>query len=269
MAYDEESPRTAFNRVGGEIEAKVRENPIIAWMRETNRRELLATFSSGSSLLEVGCGAGADAVFLAERGFRVAAIDVSDRMVELTRDRAREQNVSSAVRALRGRLSQLSGELSNLPWAPFDGAYANFSLAYEASLRDVAATVRRLTRAGANFVFTLPNRWCLSAVGVSLVRGHWGRAFDRFRAGRSISVRGVPLKVRDYTTPQVRRDLAGLFEVTAVRALPMFLPPSLLYHPAYDRLRGELERLDDRWDGSFPWRYLGDTTLFRTRRSDE
>ena len=265
MGYDEESPRTAFNRVGEEIEAKLEGNPIIAWMRATNRRELAAAFRTGSALLEIGCGSGADAVFFAESGCRVAALDISDRMVTATRNRAEAHGVGSSVCAFRGRLIDLSRQLSELPWAPFDGAYANFSLTYEESLRSVSAIVHSLLRPRASFWFTLPNRFCITEPALAVLRGRPRAIFARFREPRWLMIRDTRVQVHAYSAAEVRRALAGRFEILDHRGLPVFMPPSRLYDPTLEHVRKDLERLDDRFDRSFPWRELGDTTLYHAR----
>jgi SAM-dependent methyltransferase len=269
MGLDEDALRTAFNRVADSIERTALENPVNAWMRKVSRDALVAVFPAGSSLLEIGCGTGADAVFLAERGFRVAALDVSDRMVELARERAMRRNVTSTVVVVRGRLFDVAPELGSLPWAPFDGAYANFSLTYEASLRALAEVVGPLLKHGAKFLFTVPNKLCLSEPILSLARGHPRGALDRFREPRWASIRERRIQVHAYTTAGVRRSLAGVFEVVAVRGVPVFMPPPSRYHPAMEGLRQPLEKLDDWLSGGFPWRYLGDTTLFKARKIAE
>ena len=266
MTYDEESPRLAFNRVGAGIEAQLRDNPIVAWMRSTNRRELEAVFPPGAALLEIGCGSGADAVAFAERGCRVAALDISDRMIDATRDRARERGVDASVFALRGRLTELAVPLTRLPWAPFDGAYANFSLTYEESLRAVATAVHSLLKPGSRFLFTLPNRLCFTEPVIALVRGRPRTALDRFRDPRWLVIRDVRVRVHGYTVAEVRRALRGLFSLERYRGLPVFQPPSRLYDASLDPLIRELGRLDDRLDGCFLWCVLGETTLFRARR---
>lgn len=268
MSYDEESPRWAFNRVGGEIEAQFTGNPIVAWMRSTNRRELEAAFPPGTTLLEIGCGSGADAVAIAERGCRVAALDISDRMVDATRERARERGVEASVVAMRGRVTDVASRPAALSWVPFDGAYANFSLTYEDSLRAVAEAVHSVLKPGARFLFTLPNRLCFTEPAIAVLRGRPWAVLDRFRDPRWRLIRGVRVRVRAYTVAEVRRVLRGLFEVETYRGLPVFQPPPHLYHPSAGRLVHGLSRRDDLWGGRFPWRELGETTLFRARRTE-
>lgn len=265
-AYDGASLRTAFNRAATVIDAVPQRNPVNAWMRETSRREILAAFPPGAALLEIGCGTGADATFLAERGYRIAALDISDEMVEAARERVRSEGLASRVQLWRGRLSEVAEDLERSAWFPFDGAYANFSLTYEDSLRDLARTVYRLLRPGAPFVFTLPNKLCLSEPLIAMIRLRFRGVVSRLREPQWASVRGLAIRFHSYTPARVRQSLEGFFEPQDTVGVPVFMPPPFLYNPAFERLRANLEPFDDRLSARFPWRYLGDMTLFRVRR---
>ena len=261
-----EAPRSAFNQVADTIETTAVQNPVNTWMRKTSRREILATFPPGSALVEIGCGTGADAVFLAERTYRIAAFDISDRMVEISRKRVATQKLEGRVLVWRGRLKEVADELSRSQWCPFDGAFANFSLAYEESLREVAQTVYGLLKPRARFVFTLPNKLCVSEPAIALVRLRIRRALGRFCEPLLATIHGTTVRVHVYTTARVRKILQGLFEIEATTGVPVFMPPPSFYRPALERLRASLELFDDRLATRFPWRHLGETTLFKARK---
>src|SRR3989442_6601970 len=125
-----EAPRSAFNQVADTIETTAVQNPVNTWMRKTSRREILATFPPGSALVEIGCGTGADAVFLAERTYRIAAFDISDRMVEISRKRVATHKLEGTVLVSRGLLKERAFELSRSQPSPHDGAFVDFTLAY-------------------------------------------------------------------------------------------------------------------------------------------
>ena len=47
-----------------------------------------------SELLDVGCGLGRNAIFMAKQGFMVSTFDLSEHSIETTKQKAKEQNVS-------------------------------------------------------------------------------------------------------------------------------------------------------------------------------
>ncbi|MEU6181009.1 class I SAM-dependent methyltransferase [Streptomyces coeruleorubidus] len=63
---------------------------------------------SGGRALELGCGAGRNALYLAERGFEVDAVDLSPAAVDWARERAREAG-ADGVRFHRGDAFALAG----------------------------------------------------------------------------------------------------------------------------------------------------------------
>src|SRR5579871_5259302 len=80
--------------------------------------ELKKNFRAGDRILEIGCGTGVDACFLAERGVEVLACDPSSQMIEVTERRVRQSGLEGLVRTrvlYAEEISTLSGEL-------FDGA---------------------------------------------------------------------------------------------------------------------------------------------------
>lgn len=258
--------RDAFNRIGGSIDEVPLRNPTAAWMRERTRHELVRTFRTPSSLLEVGCGTGADAAYLARRGHHVVALDVSDRMAELAERRVRASALDGSVVVLRGRLVDVIGEVEASRWAPFAGAYANFSLAYEDSLTEVASQVHRLLARGGWFLFTVPNRICWAEGLLCVARFRTQPLLARLRSPGHRTLSGVTVPVHAYTVAEVRHALRGLFRLEGVLGLPVFAPPPGYHRPGVEGYLRPLRSLDARFAGMFPWSVLGDHLLFRFQK---
>ncbi len=255
----EELARQAYNLVGEPIEEVAARNPVNAWMREASRREALSVFVPGSRLLEIGCGAGSDAIFLARRGFRVVGVDVAEEMVAVAHRRVEQAGLGGSVRVARGRAG---ADLAGLGPNPFDGAYANFSLTYEPSLRRVARNLAPLLRPASRLLFTVPNRLCLSELGILWTREGRADLSGRWREPGSREIRGVRVPIRVYSPSEVRRELGGLFRQRQQVGLPVFYPPPGVWSPRIDRLRQLLRPLEEGWTRRWPWNGFGDCTLF-------
>jgi ubiquinone/menaquinone biosynthesis C-methylase UbiE len=68
------------------------------WEPNALSPELAALVATGfirekAEILDVGCGGGLDAIFLAQCGFRVVGVDLSERALEIARERADEARV--------------------------------------------------------------------------------------------------------------------------------------------------------------------------------
>jgi len=67
-----------------------------SWESGLPSGELIRVLDEGAlpygTVLELGCGTGADAIYLAQRGFEVTAVDSSPTALERARTRARRQN---------------------------------------------------------------------------------------------------------------------------------------------------------------------------------
>lgn len=78
-----------------------------------------------ATAVDVGCGEGADAVWLADNGWTVTAVDPSDTAIERTRALAAEHDVT--VEAISGDASALTGRTFDLvccSYVPFTDASA-------------------------------------------------------------------------------------------------------------------------------------------------
>lgn len=109
-----------------------RVNPLLA--------ETAAPLRPGAAL-DLGCGAGGDAVWLARRGWHVTAVDISGTAVERLRGRAHHLGLADRIRAERHDLS------SSFPAGRFDLVSAQylhtpFPLPRARILRTAAAALR-------------------------------------------------------------------------------------------------------------------------------
>jgi len=102
---------------------------------------------AGATVLDFGCGAGEETVYLARMGARVTAIDISPRGIELTRARAEANGVADAVQACIMRCDPT--ELSD---ASFDVVHG-FGILHHIGLRAGLTEVHRLLKPGGRAVF--------------------------------------------------------------------------------------------------------------------
>jgi len=192
-------------------------------------RDLKTSFRPGDRILDIGCGTGVDARFLAERGIDVVACDSSAGMLSVAQRRVAELPRwagSVELRLLRAEeISDVSDE------GPFDGAFSNFgAVNCVANMAKLASDLTRLLRPGANLLLCVMGPMCLWETVWYLLHGEFAKAFRRFhRAGVTARLGdGVAVQVRYPSVRSIRRMFAPAFSLKAIRGIGVAVPPSYL-----------------------------------------
>jgi len=108
----------------------------------------------GSKLLDLGCGYGRHAVYLAKMGFKVTCFDLSDYLLSIARERVNEFGVSNSVEIVKGDMRRLRFH------EEFDGVYMFFTTFGYFSDEDnekVLKGVSRALRSGGKFLLDVWN----------------------------------------------------------------------------------------------------------------
>jgi SAM-dependent methyltransferase len=189
-------------------------------------KELGRVFRAGDCVLEIGCGTGVDACFLAERGVRVVACDSSPRMIAVTTRRLKTNGLASLVRP-----TVLAAEaIASLPHAQwFDGAFSNFG-AFNClqEPRAVAEELGHLLKPGAKLLLCWMGPCCLWEMIWYLAQGKPSKAFRRFRhGGVSAQVANGPaMRVHYPSVRAIARTFAPEFRLTRLKGIGTLVPPS-------------------------------------------
>lgn len=241
----------AFDRVADRYDALWSETAIGRQQRLAVWQCADRLFARGSRVLDFGCGSGVDAVHLMQAGVEVVGIDASAEMVRLARARG--------VNARRLDIEELDG-IDGL----FDGALSDFgALNCVSDLMPVARSLGRLIRSGGHVALCVLGRSCVWEMAHFLRRGHWAKAFRRYRRGACASSLGV--RVYYHSAEQIRRAFAPQFQLVDWRGIGVCVPPSYV-STLSARAIGRAASMDRRLAGLPLLRGLGDHRLFVFRR---
>jgi SAM-dependent methyltransferase len=255
-----------FDALAADYDRREIENPIRQLMRSRSLSALERSFPSRATLLDVGCGTGTEAIWLAQRGYRITAVDSSQAMIDVLTRRAAGANLDISTRQLKaGDLSTLVDELGE---GSFDGAYSSFgALNMEPSLDRSLAALSRLVRPGGRIVLSVMNRWCLAEMAAMVAGGRGTQALRRLRRSLSVAVGEATTEVTYPSWPQLKGALDPKFKARSVEALTLLLLPyawpSLVSH---GRTYGALTRLDEILAPRKPFAWLGDHLLVVAER---
>ncbi len=135
-------------------------------------RHLNAFYGSleGKRILDVGCGAGLSTVLLARKGGLVTAFDVSERYLEMARERIRINGVEDRIEWI----GKMGAEKLDFPDESFDVVYGGHVL-HHTKIEDSVPEIARAMKPGARgaFVETLGTNPVFTFVR-NHVAGHFG-----------------------------------------------------------------------------------------------
>jgi SAM-dependent methyltransferase len=224
-------------------------------------------FRPGERILELNCGTGEDALFLAGRGLYVTACDASPRMIE----RARSRKMSEAPLATAEFHILCSEHLDQLRWPlRFDGVFSNFSgLNCIQDLSPVARLLSLRVKVGAQALLCLSTRFCLWETFHYIFRAEFRKAFRRWSGSTVATVNQRDLPVYYPTLRSVLNSFAPWFRLRSVNGVGLFVPPSYLESWARNnrsafRVCELADRVVRHWPGI---RVFGDHMLLQLERT--
>lgn len=102
-------------------------------------------FAPGSSILDIGCGAGRDAAYFVQKGLAVTGIDFSEKLIDIVKEKVPA-----------GKFFVIDFEDLSFPEESFDGAWANASLYHipKTHLAGVFQKVHDVLKKGGIFLST-------------------------------------------------------------------------------------------------------------------
>jgi SAM-dependent methyltransferase len=208
-----------FDRVAERYDAEFTATRLGRLLRARVWRHLSYTFTPGQRVLELGCGTGEDALWLARRGISVLATDISEGMLGQARRKAADQPLV--------RFEQQDANALVLR-GTFDGAFANFGvLNCVADLGELAARLADRLRPGARLVAVVMPPFCLWETVWYALHGDVARATRRWRPCVA-AVGDASLPVWYRTAGRVAREVREHFALRHVEPLGALLPPSYL-----------------------------------------
>lgn len=128
---------------------------------------------SGKRVLEIGCGAGIDAVTLAKQGAIITATDFTERAVKLTRALFAETGLTAVVPGMRSAASAWQADACDLPFEAetFDVVYSFGVLHHIPDVDVVLQEAKRVLRPGGKMIAMLYNQDSLLYAYSILLRG--------------------------------------------------------------------------------------------------
>ena len=240
---------SAFDTLAPSYDIDFTHQPIGKILRSTVHHRLLTHFSAGEHVLEIGCGTGEDALFLADKGIHITASDASDAMLDITRDKTRNHDTVQIEKLDLQQLPQLDNQ-------QFDGVFSNFgALNCIDDWKPLAKHLSVLLKSGGKACFGIMSPYCAWEFLWHAGHWKWDIALRRLR-GDTFG----ELTISYPTVKRITEDFAPYFRRVHLQPLGLFLPTSALFDVVQKRpkLMKTLVNLEERFDSVAPLSQFAD-----------
>src|SRR5947209_1243428 len=166
----------------------------------------------GKKVLEIGCGIGTAAISFARHGALVTAIDLTEKSLEVARQRARVYGLEDRIRFVQANAEELS---DSLPPEHYDLVYSFGVIHHTPRPERVMEQIRKYVDARSTIKIMVYNRWSWKVLWILIAygKGQFWKA-DRLVAKYSEAQTGCPVTYT-YSRRSGRRLLEDHgFEVT-------------------------------------------------------
>ena len=255
-----------FDGVAEVYDALFEDNPVTSHLRRLLHKRMLLHFRAGDRVLDLNCGTGTDAVFLAQHGIAVTAVDLSPSMIDCTRKKCSAPGLAGLVTANVGSFE----DPAIFSPASFEGIVSMFGgLNCTPDLRNITEHAYRSLKSGGVLIACVMNKVSLWEISSFLARGNFRRAFRRFRSGAvHVPLGAGSVPVWYYSPRTFREQIEERFHIESVYGLNIVSPPpnSGCFLTKHSRLTTWLLELDEHLRRVSPFNSLGDHFVIEARR---
>lgn len=195
------------------------------WVRQLLWQHFASVFRSGQKVLDVACGTGLDALYLARRGLHVTGIDVSPGMLAKLQAKAIEAGVEQRIHTYRLD----ANDWPSWPAGPFDGIISSFAgLNTMADLEPFARAARRCLVPDGQLIIHVLNRFSLWEWMGLLWQGRWSDARHLHQQReRTFAIGGKPVRHYLFSPYETyRQAFAPTFHLRRLYGIGILRPPS-------------------------------------------
>lgn len=231
---DTQSALASFDSIAAQYDAIEAANPILQWMRKRVQRAALATFPPHARLLEIGCGTGADALFFAQRGHQIVALEPSAEMLAIAREKISRAGYEQQVTFAQAGFEQMKSLIETYGRASFDAIFSNFgALNCTREVLGFAKCSLQLLRPGGKLLVNIMPPLCPWEIAYYFLKMKPHEALRRWRGLTENG--GIAVQVGDRLVQTYYHSLGSLkaifeerFEIVAQFSLGVLAPPPYL-----------------------------------------
>jgi ubiquinone/menaquinone biosynthesis C-methylase UbiE len=242
---------TTFNVLAGTYDTVFTESLIGQAQRRVSHKWLQPLLASkpGMQLLEINCGTGADAFWMANQGHSVIATDGSPTMIHQAQQKTVIPNTAGQTAFQTCAFDSLHTTFQNRQFDAIVSNFAGLNCVSPAEMKKLSTQLQALIRPGGYLAVVLFGKYCLWDSFYHLLKGQPRQAFRRW-TNKKVSVQlspGVQQPVYYYSVKTFARLLSPM-QLIEKKPVGVCIPPSWLeaYMQQHPRLFHSLVQWEEQ-----------------------
>jgi SAM-dependent methyltransferase len=229
---------TAFDQIADKYDADFTSTLIGTAQRNIVHKYLEKILSSNGipiepgqvpQILELNCGTGEDAVFFAKKGCNVLATDISEKMLDITKQKIEAEGLTDKICAEKLDIYELDKIMFD---NKFDLIFSNFGgincIRKDRLNRLPAAFRKNLNHSGRLIMVVMP-QLCLWEIFYFLMKTESGKAFRRRNdSGLNVKLEEAFVLTSYYSPKYISELFSDTFKIVSLNPVGFFIPPTYL-----------------------------------------
>ena len=160
MDSNKQNIEKGFSKISHHYEKLDKTSSLINWMRKKVRNHLHKELKPASKILEINCGSGIDAVYLAKNGCNVHATDIAPGMIDFVTSKIKSESLKENLSCERLSFN----ELNKLNPQKYNHIFSNFgglNCSSEEELQEVFSLFKQLLSPHGKITLVLMPKICM------------------------------------------------------------------------------------------------------------
>lgn len=241
----------SFDKAAPNYDESFTQTEIGKMQRNSVYKQLTKQVVSVKNILEINCGTGEDAIWLATQNFNVTATDISPKMIEVAKSKANFDTLNFIISDIKTIQSSIGGQNFDLIFSNFGGLNCLSESELEKFFRDANSILFQKGK----LVLVIMPKSTLWEQAYFLAKAQFSKVFRRKKEFILADVAGEKVPTYYYNPKDIVNLAKNDFELVHQKPIGFFVPPSYL-EPIFKNKKGLLRFLNVLEKAISNWSFL-------------
>jgi ubiquinone/menaquinone biosynthesis C-methylase UbiE len=186
-------------------------------------------FGKVLQILELNCGTGEDALFFAKKGAGILATDVSEKMLEIAKEKVKSAGLENKICIKKLDTADLALENFEKKFDLIFSDFGGLNCISRDKLKELSGAFRRILNPSGRMIFIIMPSLTLWEIFYFSFKRNFKEAFRRRkRSGVEVKIKDSSVHTYYYSPKEIKKIFSGNFKLIRIRPVGFYVPPSYL-----------------------------------------